>query len=467
MADSKGVQLYTHPDYEKNKPLWVTYRDTSEGDPRVMNSAAYVIKHDLERKKQGAGLYKARLERTAYTNFVEPIVGIWKNIMMSKDVNLDVLKKDIPDEELDDIDGHGTHFSTFISELTEMLLTYGWAYIVVDAPGSTTNTRPYMELVDPIGVVNWQTEYMDPERLGRFNFITRQYCAVRAANHEAEPSVAHFRETWVRDKDKKVFKQIYKAKSESSKTWELDGAPIPYPFLEEIPVAAIQYNESWIKDLTPNVIKYHNLLSGYENILHFQAYRQTWIVSNLPNSDRKAVAEYVLNFLPEGSTVQVINSENPIALAEHIKATELNIYKIGLNILRQVSNDSSAVQSVETIREERKNVLDLIKAEISGIEELINKALASYMKFKSGELIEGIALDRNVDLSAMDVLLPMYERLKDEIVRFPTWRKETLKRLAMEMQPGKLDQIKEEIDGDPSPQKIPNPLSSPSIKPSV
>lgn len=447
MSATNKVKLYNHPDYDSLSPLWVTYRDAYEGDPRVMVSSKYLIKHDLERKKQGMPLFRARQERTAYTNYVEPIVGIWKNIMLSKQPKTETVENVLPDEEMANVDGKGTSLNLLISDVVETILTYGWVYIFVDAPKAGESLRPYFELADPLSVVNWQREFEDPQRLGKFNFITRQYCAVRSSNSESKPAVVHYRETWARDVQGKVSKQIYTANSESSTEWEKSGAPIEYPFLQEIPVAAVQDADSWIKDLVPNALKYHNLVSGYENILHFQAYRQTWISSNMPTSDRKAVSEYVINFLPTDATVNVINSENPIALAEHIKATELNLYKIGLNILRQVSNDSSAVQSVDTLREERKNVIDLIRAELGKVESIINQAVSAYAAFKSDPAyVSTVELDKQIDLSAFDILLPMFERLRDEVKRFPTWEKQMLKRFAEEMQPGELEIIKGEIE---------------------
>lgn len=446
MTASK-VKLYNHPDYDSLSPLWVNYRDAYEGDPRVMVSAKYLIKHDLERKKQGGGLFRARQERTAYTNYVEPIVGIWKNIMLSKEPKTETVKDVLPEAEMANVDGKESSLNIMISDVVECILTYGWVYIFVDAPSAGEVIRPYFEIAEPLSVVNWQREYQDPERLGKFNFITRQYCAVRSASSESKPAVVHYRETWVRDADAKVSKQLYTAKSESSTEWEKSGEPIPYPFLKEIPVAAVQDADSWIKDLVPNALKYHNLVSGYENILHFQAYRQTWISSNMPTTDRKAVSEYVINFLPLDSSVNVINSENPIALAEHIKSTELNLYKIGLNILRQVSGESSAVQSVDTLREERKNVIDLIRAELGKVESIINQAISAYAAFKSkAGYVSTVELDKQIDLSAFDILLPMFERLRDEVKRFPTWEKQMLKRFAEEMQPGDLETIKAEIE---------------------
>ena len=448
MTDTQKATIYEHPDYIDHRDLWVSYRDTLQGDPRVMRQVPYLIKHDLETKKDGAKLWQARQTRTAYTNFIEPIVGIWKNIMLSKPPNTEEIEPLMPEEEIENVDGNGASLQSFISKTVETLLTYGWVYVFSDAPPATVGeTRPFLECLDPLAVVNWQREYQDPKRIGKFNFIITQYSAVRSSSATSKPRTIHFREVWARDDLGAVTKQLYTSDKPSGKEWEVEGAAIPYPFLSEIPVSAIQYGDSWVKDLTPNVIKYHNLVSSFENILYYQAYRQTWVIGQIPTAERKAVAEYVISFLPEGSTIQVVNSENPIALSEHIKLTEMNIYKIGLNILRQVSNDSSAVQGVDTIREERKNVLDLIRAELGAVETLINSTIKNYAAFKSqAEFAGEVELDRNVDLSALDVLLPMYERLRDEIGQVPTWKKQMLKRFAVEMQPGEIDIINREID---------------------
>jgi len=473
--------LYTHPDYYANYDYWRTVKDLYDGNQGVLTTGKYLWYHELEGAvdSQGASapiinpndamkLRVRREQRTQYYNVIKPIVSRYTSIFFLTPPTLDDKTTKLLEGQERDVTGTGQSLNTFLKdEVLFNLIMYGRAFVVTNAPSDEvknqteekTKRKPRFESLSPLDVKDWQVE-TEGENKGKLKFIRWEYSLIPPRNNPLEaPTIVqrsktmelqgtNFITTTYELKEKEV---VEKGKKETRMIWE-QIQQVVLTGWTALPVQAVLNNESWIKDLCGEALKLHNLISSRDNILYYQAYQRLWASGITNEEQRKAVTEYTMFFVPEGSTVGAVEPVNTASIESAIERTVMNIFRMAYGVTRMLPATSEANESAETKQEDRKALETLILSEIETIENLANATLKDWATFK-GENNFKADVNFSRDLSTFDIQteVTLYQALRDEIMKVPTWRKETLKRFAETQNLNDLKKVKEEIDALPAP----------------
>jgi hypothetical protein len=465
------MKLYYKPEYLKSQEKFQTYKDFYEGDAETMRQSKYLIPHELEVKLQGGKLRQLRESRTEYTNFVEPVLSIYTSLFFKKPPTIPKEVEEMLGDEIDDIDGEGNSLVTFMrDQITLNYLLYGQPIVRINSLGekpktkgeeATKSFRPYLEILDPLSVVDWQIETEKPESLGKLKFLRFEYVNY-APRERASDSVAPeiLSKEYYLNSIGQLEIQRYKVQKDNktptkdtskysdSREWVKDGDPQVFSEWREIPIAAIFGNPSWVKDVIPQAKKLYNLESTLDNIHLFQAHQRQNAIGNI-ELDKIPVSEFAITVWPEGTTFHTEQPVNTTAIESRIEKVKDNLFKIALNQVKQVSSDSKAVQSDQTLREEKEYTLALIQSEIEAVENLINRSIEIYAKYKGDDhFVSEIRLSKDLDVSDFDRISKAFLMVRDELENLPTVRKLALKRFVKELDlsPDDLTTATEEID---------------------
>lgn len=451
-----SIELYNHPDYQQCIEKWKKYRAFHDGDLDTLKRD-YLVPHDLETKAGGDKLLERRMSRTYYTNFIEPIIGIYTDLLFSKAPSMaEVEKNERLSMLLDNVDGRGKTLIRFLkSVVAKNYFLYGQPYILIDAPkvaidGEMTEQRkqesghrPYMIGLSPIEVTDWDIEENDPKRAGKYNALIYEFEKVEPRESlSEEPKVRLYRKELKREGGQ-IVTQLYREIDEkeqknrvdpgeySRTTWEVDQAG-GYS-LDELPLVTIFDNASWVKDSTLQADKHFNLESMLDNQLHYQAMDRVFILSDGVNADdSKKISETIYTIIADSSAkVTNIAPSYPQALFERLAGVETKIFKIALNQLRVLSGDSKAAQSGDTLREEKEPLMELMRGAAVDMQEITNEAVSLFHKFDTGQdfhaQIEFSTEFTEEDITAIEDRL---FKLRDRLSNLPKFERALMKKLA-------------------------------------
>lgn len=467
---SNQIKLYINPSFKKDAERFEVYHDLYHGDQAVMKKNKYLWLHELETKPEGAGIRRIREQRSAYTNFIEPIISIWTSLFFRKEPTVDAETEAMLGDYIDNIDGKGSSLFTFIrDEILKSVLLYGRPLLKVSAVGDKPGTRaeeqsaasyrPYFEIIEPLAFVDWQIESADPARLNKLNFARMEYCEIlprSSARQEPTKRIVskeyvlvdgHLQiNKYVAVKDDDKAKASTAAEYESGNTWELVETEDLMDW-DEIPIVVNLCAESWIKDAAPHVLKYYNLESVIDNITLFQAHQRIYFIGPLEKNTIVAAAEYAYNSLPEGTTIHSIEPVATNSIETRLALVLNNIFRIALNQIRQMNSDSASVQSAETMREERDNTVAVVESEIEAIENIVNAGLKLWAKYLGNDSFEGkVSLKQDISKNDIDNAIKLTLAFRDQIGKLPKINKALLNWFVDEMDLDNKDELKEEIE---------------------
>lgn len=137
----------------------------------------------------GQRLRHIRTMRTRFPAIAESIESLWISFLYGKDdIVLDDGARKMLGEDVDDIDGEGTDFDSFVKwHVTANYLLYGRPIVLVDAPPIDADNRrdqlenglrPTMDVLDNLDVKDWQ--------LAKGGKDKGQYAAIRFEYEEME-----------------------------------------------------------------------------------------------------------------------------------------------------------------------------------------------------------------------------------------------------------------------------------------
>lgn len=463
------VKLYEHPCYTEYKNKWEMYEDFYEGDHDDLVQTKYLIPHELESipgKADSARIRKIREDRTEVENETEPVVSRFTSLFLKKEPAYDNKITGLFTEQgIKDVTGKGKSLTSFIREdIVESVIVYGKVVVLTDAYTITAGSKaeeqargltPTLEVLPVLDVKDWQ--YDDaPERKGKLKFLRYEYELIeprqnateepvtglysKEYNFEVIPGAELGRLTVV------TYKQSKKTGGESQ--WVQISAQ--EKLAPDMPIKMIE-GESWIKDVVPLCKKLLNLISSRDNIHLYQAHQQKYIIGNINEGAKKAVAEYTIGFLPEGSSITVIEPVNTASIDANIANTRASIPRIAFNQNRTPSSDTKAVESVDTQQEGKEQLITLIKSEIESIENLINAVIKDYAYFKTSKTdFDGkLILSKEIKIEDLDREVRIYTALRDDVAKYPKWHKETLKKFVNSQELDNTVDIIEEIDKGP------------------
>jgi hypothetical protein len=466
------MRLYLKPEYIKNEPLYTQWKDLYEGDQQTLRDSKYLFLHELETLEQGIKIRSIREQRTHYTNFIEPLIGIWTGLFFKDEPIIPDDVKAMLGDEIDDIDGEGNSLVAFMRDnVARNYFIYGNPIIRVNALGDKPKTkgeetlkkfRPYLEMLNPLDVKDWKIERDDPLNLNKIIFLRFEYLdeLPRARSTDAIVLQPVSKELYL--EGKKLYIQKYRLKetkaneplptqiaNADSREWEVVGEPKELSEWDEIPIVALFNGESWIKDIAPQALKYHNLESVLDNIHLFQAHQRIQAIGDNLKVTEVGFAEYCISTWPLGTSFHVIEPTDTTAIEKRLLQVRDNLFKIALNQVKQLAGDSAGVQGAETIREERQDTIALIQSEIESLENITNKAIELYAKFKGILNFKSeITLSREINETDLDQMSKAFLIIRDDIAKIPSLKKAAVKRFALELDldEDSLEEINNDID---------------------
>lgn len=454
--------LFYHPEYERNKNSWVTWKALYEGEHQELVSARYLWRHILEKSAHGHTIRAVREERTRYTNFLEPVISAYTSLFFAKDPDIGEIETLFGDD-IEDVDGAGKHFVTWIKEdVLQNYLIYGKPLILTDSLGVAAETkreekalgkRPFFEVLHPLSVCDWAIEN------GRFLFLRHEYSIIepRGGARDEIKITRYSKEHRLSGGRVLVF--LYRDISENGsyrekdKNWELVQTEELDPRITELPISTIFNAESWIKDVAEEALRFHNIQSSYDNVLNNQAYQRSFVIGpELDPKDWKEIGEYVMGKLPDGSSVQTIEPADTTSLRERMLEVRASIFQIAFNQTRLLPSDSRAVESDLTIRERNAPLVRLILSSIKELETCINNAIRHYALFKGQPDFSGrIKLSREITEEDVTKMIEIFAATRDLIEGHPTWLKAVKKKIAGAQNLSNIEDVEKEIDAEAPP----------------
>lgn len=462
--------LYTNNDYKLHQDDWIILRDLYKGDRKELLKSSYLWPHALESKENDAdasSLRRIRENRTRYKNLMEVSTSLWCSYAFPGEPTYDDKAAELLKDVKQNIDGRGTSMFMFIKDkVFPQLIIYGRPIILVDNVSSVassrkqeqiTGARAFMEVLDPLCVKDYQVEQSDIKRIGKLNFLRYEYelekPRQRATNKPAsdcmsdELALVDSKYNIFRYKKERDAQGLYLSSDDSWALTEqvtLDNS--------ELPIAVI-WGESWLNDAKEEALRFYNLRSDYDSVLHNQAYQKLFAFgANLTNDDeRKAMAEYVISVIqnPEGS-VQAIEPPDLSSLERALSDSANSFFQVAMNMTRQLASDSKVGQSAESYSAEKDNTYSLVESTLNDIETLMNEAIKHYAFFTTGDPnFDGkLSLNKDIKEENYQEFLDTVSMFKEEIRKLPTVHKEVVKRAIekLDLPDDKLEEMTQEID---------------------
>jgi len=249
-----------HPTYVKRLPNWKYLIESFEGGETYKNGEYLQrYKTDSYQSPQGTrdDVYRKRLDDTCLDNQCARVVDIFTSLVFSNVVDRDRgTFENTPrlKEFEDNVDYNGRSFNDFMRYASKYANIYGLSYIMMSKPsGAVTradenelNIRPYMALITPDQVLDWQYERSPT---GRSNLT---YIKIREEERKKYDIVNIFEIVEVNNikklqvskikiyKDEKATKSVYTQDADMVKAEYIDQPKI-YDY-NEIPVVVL-YNQ--------------------------------------------------------------------------------------------------------------------------------------------------------------------------------------------------------------------------------
>lgn len=433
--------LYTHPEYRQRYDNWVLAKDLYEGDHSVITSK-YLIPHTIEEGGSDSAnkLRQLRVQRTRYKNLTEIGVSIWQSLFFrtpgTPDAKLQKLLDDTGGEH--DIDGMGTSLNSFIkNKVLVSRLNYGKVCILCDsypieaatlAQQQANKLRPFMDLINPLDVVDWAINYSTPERIGKYDcFRYVFYGMAPRQNSSQEPVLRKYtRELRVEDgvyvayqyhvDVDNNFKVIDKHWSTETKSedWQGNGNKQPTK-IKEIPISVID-SDSWFKDANEESLRYFNLRSNKDNILHQQGYQDKYIVGVDPTDTAriKAFNEYSFKMLPFEGNAFAIEPVDTVVYERAESEAQASFFNVCLNKLRLMPNDSKDTQAADATDKENEFTYSIVESELEELEDIINESFKNYAALMGDDKFDGkIELNKQITPESFQQFLNMHGALRD------------------------------------------------------
>lgn len=464
--------LYLHPDFKSKRSEWELARDLYQADYSVVCADARILwPHAIEEvtgNQNAKDHYLRRVRRTRYLNLTEIVTSLIVSFLLRKEPDTSKVEKMLGDE-IDNIDGNNNSLYAFIKNSFAVdYLLYGKAAILVDATKHAARSRaeeialgvrPYFFPIHPLAIKDWDISPM--EQPGKYNWLRYEYTQTEPRNDEtSEPKQRCYSKSYRQD-GANVQVSTYQGNEvafgaivdSEKQDWQLkDSQAIEE--ISQIPLVVLE-DVSWLKDVNQECLRFHNLRSSRDNILHNQGYQKVFI-NGMNDADRQQVnnvGETTWVFLPRDSNATTIE---PPDLASHEKAIEEslnNIFKIGLNQLRLLPADSRVSQSAESLNEEKENTFALVESTLTDIENSVNQALSIYAEFKGQSDFDGkIELDKNISKDDIQQFGLVYNMFKDEFKKYEGITKAVVTKAAqkLNLDPDDFAAAVKEIDAGPN-----------------
>jgi len=231
---SKDQLSEVHPDYSANIERYRFYADSYAGGTEYLKGE-YLFPYVLETSNE----YDQRIRETPLENHCKRTVDGYSSFIYGSNIERDygsIANNPNLEAFLGDADLDGRSFTSFMREASKWASVYGCVFIAVDKPESNAQTRaeelgqgirPYISLMSPENVVDWQYS-----RMPNGHMVMTYLKAIEQRTDEYTDFIVYTRENTMRLralKDSKVVSVI----TETPNT------------IGEIPVVVLYNNRSW------------------------------------------------------------------------------------------------------------------------------------------------------------------------------------------------------------------------------
>lgn len=463
------ANLYIHPEYLYQRSDWQKWNDLYHARPDVVNSRTYLYPHFIESltaepytKQQidgSAKLRASREQRTKYVNHPEMITSIWTSVLFKEKPEADDATIAMLGDEEQNIDGRGTCLNTFIKNyLFRNLAIFGKPILLCnstsDKPISkgqekAIGARAFFTCIHPLNFVDWSYNTQDAKDFYKLNFARYEYQVVAPrATPEELPVIITYSDAYILQGGK-VTVNRYKRKLDSKgnaqqknpdatksasdlasgENWELTDTI--ETTLDRIPLSIIE-DESWIRDVAEETLRFHNLRSNADNILLNQGYQRIWFTGVDPGNPEavKSMSESVINFIKNKDAQILQVSPTELGAYERAMTESVNsIFKLGLNQITTLASDSKLIQSAESKSLDKDNLNDLIYSTMEDLETLVNDGLKNYAYIKGDPNFDG-KIEFNKELTEQDEqkFITVWSALRDLYTKYPDIQTEVAKK---------------------------------------
>jgi hypothetical protein len=436
------LKLYQNTRYKELAPKWRKYKDWYEADhDTLVSNSAYLIPHPIELmpSEEAGRLYNSRKNRTEALKGVEMCVSIWTSILFRESPTFDKEAFTLLERTngLEDIDGQGTSFESFIiEELSPQYLVYG--DIAILAESFTANAisagqeqelglRPYLKIITPLCFTDWAKETANASRLGKLNFARYEYFKEDPRYSETDEIKRYLcSDSFRRDASGNVLIQKYESELDDhgqpkkANDGQIDWTPTTLislsSELKEIPISLIQ-KESWVDGVCAEAKRHFNHRSNLDSINHFQGYPSTFIFGVDPSDAKqyKLISEYTLTFVKDTEArVERLQAGDSAGVERAVDDSLNMMFKVALDQVRSLPTDSKAVQGADTISEEKRNLYTLLVSTISRLENITQQALDNYALLAGEKEFKGkVTFNREIKEEDINQLIKIFNSFGD------------------------------------------------------
>ncbi len=433
------IQFYDHPYYAAKARGWQTLKDLCEGDHQVLSgNTDYLWSHEIESHQKGRKLRAIRMQRSRYFNLIEPSVDRWVSFIV-KNIQTEKLLKAIKEEELNDITGSGISLESFIKDyITFNNVLYGRPIIRIDSFESNAITlgqarerreRPFLEIVNPLTAKDWA--YAKTSSPSQFQSFRQEYIELkpRSTLQEKPTLVLVSREDVLSGKEVKYsyyYKDLVSTKGKLDSGWTKSDEGVIQ--LEQVPIVSIENQDSWLSGAKEQALLIYNYMSTESCVINAQSFQRIFVAGDLQNKDKLEMGVFLATFLPKDSVVTTVEPTSIEPIASRIDASVSRFFKSAFNQVYSLSSDSKESMSAEAQAEMKDDFIQSVQAAAKQVEELTNRALRIYCKFKNIDLQESISITPNANKSDIDKEIAIWQAFKDELVKVMGVRREMAKR---------------------------------------
>lgn len=421
------MELFTSEECKELALKMQVYQDLYDGDHAVLTNSEYLTRHFLEEKSEGAQLLNRRIKITRYRNYLEPIVSAFVAMAFKKGIDTSQVSDLFTDEILANIDGQNTSLENFIkNKVARDYFLLGTPYILTDAPQNPT--RPYWVSLSPISVKDYATKSFSTD----LQALRYEYYEAVARTNLEEKEVILLKSKQYYLQDNTVVVQEY-IKIDKEATF-IKGNVYNLPF-QELPIARVSNNKSWVHDACEEARRYLNLLSNRDTLLNHQGYQRSYIAGDMDEKQIKLVNEYVTGVLPAGAQIFTVDPASTEGIEKALEQSQAAIFQIAFNMQRILPFDSKGIQGEGTIAENKRELRDLIVEAVKEIEDVVNAAVRHFALFMNKPNYEGkIKIAKDITVDDIDSILRTLPIAKPYYEKVPTWKKAIIKKLVKSMQ---------------------------------
>lgn len=434
------IKLHDNPDYKDKSTDWAFSRAMYDGKREDVVSKDFLWPHRIEQTKETEfqHLFSDRANRTRYLNLDKMFVKLWTSFFFRSAPTANDAAQKLLGHTIFDMDGKGQNLASFCKSVLKQVLIYGKPIILVakssqaiESAEQDAKIRPVFQIIQPLDAKDWIYNVITETSIYKMFRYEYTYIPPRKSSQE-EPRPVLRSDEYLLDGDNILVRRYQnETKDGEEPTWQLVGE-IPLD-LKSIPIASYEC-EPWLFDASQETLRFHNLRSNRDNILYHNGYIQKAISCRNPDEVKAGFSEYLILFLDEGSQLLSFSADNAEGYSEALRESISTAFKIALQRIETLPDNSAENRSAESINASDKNWIASIYATMQDIEDVINMALGFYAEFQGQELGEArIELDKQITDEDVTQFIALWTAFRDELIKNPTAYKEALARAVKHM----------------------------------